>query len=143
MRYKGQAHELNIAIDLKQRHSPLSDLFHTAHQSRYGYQQVAEVVEIVTIRLTAVAPHTPPPLPQHPATQHDVATAVIAEKLVWFQQSPHRSPLYDRAKLGTGHQFHGPAIVTQYDTTIVIPPGWVTAVDSFHNLIVTRNNNSA
>lgn len=139
MRYKGQAHELNIVIDLNKLQAPISTLFHEAHHARYGYQQPEEALEIVTIRLTAVAPHTPPPLPQHPTAQHDLQTAVIGKKTVWFQQAPHPTTLYDRTQLGTGHQFPGPAIVTQYDTTIVIPPGWLTAVDSFHNLIVTQN----
>ena len=33
---------------------------------------------------------------------------------------------------------HGPAIVTQDDTTTVIPPGFALAVDTFGNLVLSR-----
>ncbi|MBE2201061.1 MAG: hypothetical protein IAE79_20780, partial [Anaerolinea sp.] len=44
----------------------------------------------------------------------------------------------DRDKLRPGNQFHGPAIIFQYDTTNVIPPGWETAVDAYNNLVITH-----
>ena len=33
------------------------------------------------------------------------------------------TPFYDREKLGAGNRVDGPAVIEQYDTTTVIPPG--------------------
>jgi N-methylhydantoinase A len=89
------------------------------------------------VRLTAVAPITPPQLPQQPIATTEASTALIGEKTVWFNQQPMPAKLYDRTKLQSGHQFTGPASVFQYDTTTVITPEWETAVDPFGNLILT------
>ena len=32
----------------------------------------------------------------------------------------------------------GPAIIEEYDSTIVVPPGWTAKVDSLGNLLITR-----
>ncbi|HRQ42031.1 MAG TPA: hydantoinase/oxoprolinase family protein [Chloroflexota bacterium] len=162
MRYKGQSHELTIPVDRNplsvNRHpitvhgsrltddgsrithhaSRITALFHTVHQTRYGYHQPDAAVEIVTIRLTAVAPVIPPPLPQYPMVEPDASAALVGEKEVWFDQQPVVTRLYDRVRLRPGHQFPGPAIIFQYDTTIVVPPEWDTAGDSYGNLLLTK-----
>jgi len=136
MRYAGQSHELTVALpDLN---ADPAALFHAAHEGRYGYRQPAADVEIVTVRVTAVADITPLHLPGRPAGSPDPTAAVLGQKRVWFGRQPHTAVLYEREKLLPGHRFPGPAIVFQYDTTTVIPPGWETAVDAFGNLLVTR-----
>ncbi len=136
MRYKGQSHELTVPwVDGE---TAVTERFHAAHQLRYGYRLPAgEMMEIVTLRVTAVAPVDSPEIPQEPIGPLDASVAVVGQKSVWFKQQPQNTMLYDREKLRPGHQFGGPAIVFQYDTTLVIPPGWQTAVDSSHNLILT------
>ena len=57
---------------------------------------------------------------------------------VWFGGRPHRAALYRRDRLRAGHRFVGPAIVVQYDTTTIVPPGWGAAVDTWLNLILER-----
>ena len=37
-----------------------------------------------------------------------------------------------------GAMLDGPAIVEQFDSTIVVPDGWQAHVDGFMNLILTR-----
>ncbi|HEX6384322.1 MAG TPA: hydantoinase/oxoprolinase family protein [Anaerolineae bacterium] len=138
IRYAGQSHELTIpyAVRNRQYSSPIN-LFHAAHETRYGYQQPGEAVEIVTLRLSAVAPVAPPLLPQQPLGNGDASAALIGEKPVWFEQRPVPTRLYEREKLRPGNRFAGPGIVFQYDTTTVIPPQWQAAVDTFSNLILT------
>jgi len=46
------------------------------------------------------------------------------------------TPLYERGLLRPGNMLPGPAMVTQYDTTTLIPPGWVGVVDGGENLIL-------
>ena len=137
VRYKGQSHELTVPWETG--HSDITELFHAAHEQRYGYRLPAgEMMELVTLRVTAVAPVVPPEIPEESANSSDASKAVLGQKSVWFKQQPQPTTLYSREELQPGNQFAGPAIVFQYDTTLVIPPHWETAVDSYHNLILTR-----
>ena len=44
--------------------------------------------------------------------------------------------IYDRNSMGAGTEFDGPAIVTEYDSTILVPPSSKASVDEFGNLII-------
>lgn len=136
MRYRGQSHELTISVDLE-ADVDLVARFHAAHEARYGYDQPQAGVEIVTARVTAVAAVSVPELPTAELGAADAAAAVIGSKPVWFAGQPQPTRLLDRALLRPGMVFAGPAVVVQYDTTIVVPPGWETAVDRHLNLIGT------
>jgi len=139
MRYVGQAHELTISYTAQLADDQaLAEAFHVAHETRYGYRQVRAKVEIVTVRLTAVAPVHPPTFPQQALTETAVSAAVIGEKLVWFDNQPILTTMYNRERLLPGHQFQGAAIVFQYDTTTVIPSGWQVNVDSYSNLLLAK-----
>jgi N-methylhydantoinase A len=137
MRYAGQSHELTVARPQTEAGpEELRDAFHAAHRLRYGYDQPQAPVEIVNLRVTAVTPTPPPDLPHHLPGSPDATSALLGHKPVWFEQRPWPTRLYDRRKLQPGHRFNGPAIVFQYDTTTVIPPGWEAAVDGYGNLVL-------
>jgi N-methylhydantoinase A/oxoprolinase/acetone carboxylase beta subunit len=53
VRYRGQAHELDVPADGSAR--DLRDAFAAAHEDRYGYRDDAEV-QLVTLRVTGVDP---------------------------------------------------------------------------------------
>jgi N-methylhydantoinase A len=44
--------------------------------------------------------------------------------------------IWDRDRLDIGHVVEGPAVIEQYDCTVVINPGQVATVDPYRNLIV-------
>jgi N-methylhydantoinase A len=46
------------------------------------------------------------------------------------------APIYDRAALAPGHRFSGPAVVTEFDSTTVVLPGYVAAVDEHFNILI-------
>ena len=66
--------------------------------------------------------------------------ALRHEGAAWFRvdgelrQVPTR--YYDRAALEAGNRIDGPAIVNQYDTTTVVPPGVAAHVDRFGNVVI-------
>jgi len=163
MRYVGQAHELTVAsrqwstIDGGEREltdgsrnlppassntrpAILQEAFHAAHEARYGYARREAAVEIVTLRLTAEAPHTPPLLPRERSGAADASVARLGSKPVWFASGPGATALYDRERLRAGMAFAGPAIVFQYDTTTLVPSGWAVEVDEGLNLVVERKS---
>lgn len=137
MRYVGQSHELTVTIS-GENIDPIS-LFHDAHEARYGYRQVGAAVEMVTTRVTAVATVQPPRLPNKPIGPSDPSAAYLGQKPVWFGGQLYTADLYDREKLQPGNQFTGPAVVFQYDTTAVIPPGWRISVDAVGNLVASNS----
>jgi N-methylhydantoinase A len=135
MRYAGQSHELTV--DYEAGADPIAR-FHAAHQARYGYAQAEAGVEIVTVRVTAVVAIPPPHLPKAEPGEADPSAAHLGEKAVWFAGQPQRASLYNRDQLRPGHQFSGPAVIFQYDTTAVIPPDWRVTVDALGNLLAEK-----
>ena len=57
---------------------------------------------------------------------------------IWFADGVHDTSLYERDRLRAGNHFDGPAVVYQYDTTTLLPPGWSAWVDGRRNLILER-----
>jgi N-methylhydantoinase A len=57
---------------------------------------------------------------------------------IWFADGVHDTSLYERDRLRAGNRFDGPAVVYQYDTTTLLPPGWSAWVDGRRNLILER-----
>ena len=50
---------------------------------------------------------------------------------------------YDRTALQPGNVLEGPAIVNQYDSTTVIPPGLSARIDSFGNIVIAISAQTA
>lgn len=143
MRYRGQSYELPIPVPLPVTSAVMMQAtadFHAAHEQRYGYAMTQEAVEVVTVRLRAAAPGARPALPIHaPAPNDELSTALIRSKPVWFEASgPLDTPCYARSVLRPGHHLAGPAIVLQYDTTVVVAPGWAVEVDPALTLWLVR-----
>jgi N-methylhydantoinase A len=44
--------------------------------------------------------------------------------------------IYNRAELLAGNRLPGPAIVTEYSATTLVPPEWSGRVDAIGNLIL-------
>ena len=136
MRYVGQSHELTVPYEERD----ITQVFHAAHAKRYGYERPQARIEIVTLRLSVVVPVTPPQLNEEAPGAADAETAVVGKKKVWFGGEMVSATLFERSKLRPGHQFNGPAVVFQYDTTTVVPPQWQAAVDSYSNLILSKSD---
>jgi len=136
MRYVGQSHELTVATRPGQGAAEVAAAFHAAHAARYGYARPEAAVELVTLRLSAVAAHAPPPLPDEPLGAADANATLLGRRDVWFADGVQATRLYDRDRLRAGQRFDGPAVVYQYDTTTLVAPGWSAWVDGRRNLIL-------
>lgn len=138
LRYVGQSHELTIPYqpDVDQVEE-VWNRFHLAHERRYGYGRPEAAVEVVTLRLAVVAPLALPEIsrPSEGATKD--GRAFIGEQEVWFSSGFVGTKLFERDRLVPGERLSGPAVIFQYDTTTVLPPGWKAAVDQRHNLLLS------
>ncbi|MFZ0635225.1 MAG: hydantoinase/oxoprolinase family protein [Candidatus Acidiferrales bacterium] len=134
IRYVGQGYELNIEAGKN-----LGARFHAAHQRRYGYSDATRPVEVVNLRVRTVARTRPIRFPREKLRRGDGKKAILKKKPVYFDGKVHSSPVYDRSRLAPGDRFAGPAIVTEYSATSVIPPLCRVQVDQWSNLVIEVN----
>jgi N-methylhydantoinase A len=127
VRYRGQGFELNVS------YSPflIAD-FHAEHQRRYGYSHPDRDVEIVTLRLRASIA-----APNVQLRAAETRSQVPAEQAgVIFSGKPLPTAILTRSSLAVNRSFAGPAVVTEYSATTVVPPRWTGCVDSAGNLVL-------
>ncbi len=137
MRYIGQSYELVVPFDGDRVQAV--ERFHAAHERRFGYNDPKEPVQIVNVRLKARGIDTHPVLERQEIVK-DAMVTPIGTKTVIFADTTglraYEAARYERSSLSAGVGFRGPAIVTQYDTTTVLPPDWRASVDAVGNLIL-------
>src|SRR5579859_1292093 len=146
LRYVGQSYELNIPFEGDMVDA--SAAFHRAHERRFGYSDPNERIQVVNVRLKARGLNTYPALERQEVVANVSPTPAMMRRVVFASEerlTRQNIPIYERATLRPGASFSGPAIVTQYDTTTLIPPEWYARVDGVGNLIIERveeqNNN--
>jgi N-methylhydantoinase A len=130
LRYAGQGFELSLPVS-----SNLVSKFHAEHQRRYGYSHMDRKIEIVTIRLRA---RMMSPMAAGKRDKLTKAGAPIkAEKRpVTFTSREVPSAILDRDSLKAGVCLRGPAIITEYSATTVIPAKASFQLDRAANLII-------
>jgi N-methylhydantoinase A len=131
MRYSGQSYELSVPFA-----SDFISAFHRAHEKRYGYFDRARMCEAVNIRARFTGRTPKPTLPNLKPGGPSAAPALVSKSQVLFQARRKLTPIYDRSRLRAGNRIHGPAIVTEYSATTLIPPDWSGRVDRNGNLIL-------
>ena len=140
LRYRGQSFELTIPFDREGRGqetaSGLAAAFHKAHDARFGHAHDDRAIEIVTARVRLEAPGAADLGADAPAPP-PAGGAPRERRGVYFNGAMRDTPVLDRSVLGAG-PIDGPAIVTQYDSTVVIPPGWSARYGPRANMIVER-----
>ncbi len=142
--YEGQGYELNVDFngtdgDWRER---LRASFEAAHEAEYGHYFEADPVELLTLRVTAVGDVSDyrPPTPERDGT--DPSHALRQDTTVVFGDSaaPDRLtvPRYERDELLAGNEIEGPAVVDEFDSTVVVSPDWRATVRSNGALELTR-----
>ena len=62
--------------------------------------------------------------------------AIYASKSIYFNGETVETSHYRRSSLIPGDRIQGPAMVTEYTSATIIPPGCSAHVDGFANLII-------
>ena len=136
MRYLGQSYELTVPFTGSITDATLE--FHAAHHVRFGYSDPDEPVQIVNARVKAFGRAERPEIPLTPFEQETIATPDRTRDVVFAGADgaeTRETGIYERENLVAGARINGPAIITQYDTTTVLPPGWQALVDQAGNLV--------
>ncbi len=142
-RYLGQGYELRVdvaadAIDDAWVEKVRSD-FHDIHEREYSRRFEESDIEIPNVRVRGIGLM---PKLQVPEVDHGESPdeALRHEADAWFRVGGELKPVptryFDRTALKAGNRLEGPAIVNQYDSTTVIPPGLSGEVDRFGNIVI-------
>jgi N-methylhydantoinase A len=130
IRYAGQSYELTVPWDSRQPATP----FHSEHQRVYGYADPARPVEIVTIRVRAkLAVKRPIFISRR---SHAGAAKKPPLRRIYSSGAWRETPLYTRSSLPS-RKLRGPALVVDYGSTTLIPPGWTFSLDPLGTLKIT------
>ena len=145
VRFVGQEHTLTVVIEPEwlQRGgetlpAQLSWRFVEQHRQRYGHGESEADVQIVTSRCRAIGPVTRPKMvrPASPGPAEPVA-----RRAIWFPGLTgwHDAVgVYERRDMGLADRIAGPAVVDEWNTTVVVPPGWTVRLDELANLVMAR-----
>lgn len=140
MRYFRQGYEITLDINLdqlrKEGFSYLMLLFNEYHKKLYGFSLEEAKYEIVNLRVTGRARLPRPKMPEGDLEGENADHAVIGEQKIYFKGEWLDGLIYDRSKLKPGNALVGPAIVLEYDSTVVLRRGFRATVDKFFNLII-------
>ncbi len=140
MRYYRQGYEIPISFTLEELNSKGLDLlverFSQLHDQYYGFRMEGSRAEIVNLRAIAVGKMTEPELPESENTSNDISQAVLDSHQVYFAGKWQPTTIYDRSKLQPGNEVQGPAIVTEFDSTTVILPGYSGHIDRYFNILI-------
>ncbi len=136
LRYEGQSYELTVPFDAERpAHARLA--FESLHHTRYGFILPDRPVELVNLRLRAVALHPKPAgacwEPPHAYIQH-----LPQHTTLWLEGEPMQVPIIPREALLPDTPIPAPALIVQPDSTLLIEPGWQVAMDSRTGALVGR-----
>ncbi|HTW64705.1 MAG TPA: hydantoinase/oxoprolinase family protein [Bryobacteraceae bacterium] len=130
IRYAGQSYELTVPWNAADPAAP----FHQAHQRIYGYSNPERAIEVVTIRVRARLA-TPKPVllaPRRPWLKQKPITRRVHIAVGWRD-----APVFSRSAIRRT-PIPGPALVADYGSTTLIPPGWSFRIDKFGTLVIAR-----
>jgi len=133
LRYRGQSYELTVPFV-----RGFISKFHRLHERRYGHSDANRSVEIVSVRSTFFGRAPKMRFPKMRKTREKPQPLDVIS--TWFEGKAQKTGLYDRNALRHGHVVRGPAIVGEYSSTTLVPPGFVCVVDAFGNLVLRLEN---
>jgi N-methylhydantoinase A len=142
VRFGGQEHTVTIDIDDRWQEDVDALLdgirrrFVQAHRALFGHGEIDAPVEVVTCRARAIGPSGATPWPRwerageaEPVRMRDV---YLREHGGWL---PTR--IFAWPALGIGQRISGPAVIEDWATTVLVPPGWAARLDEMGNLHLT------
>ena len=135
MMYQGQWRSLSVSAP-----SPitsveaLAESFHHEHEREYNFRREDSPVSLFRVSLKAIGLVPKAELSTHAA--NGARAVPSAHRSVWFQARPWDTPVYQRNDLPAGFTLTGPAIVEQFDSTVVVPPGMTASVDKYLNILI-------
>jgi len=130
LRYRGTETSLPMSADRPER---LREEFEAAHTREFGYARPGHPVELVTVRVEAVAAA---PRAGFVPTLAKVPNAGPKERPLYFEGRRITATAHHREALTPGNAVVGPALILEATGTIVVEPGWSARAEADGTLIL-------
>jgi N-methylhydantoinase A len=139
LRYRGQAHELTVEAPAGAPVELLRERFEQAHAERYGYADPTGELELVNVRVAALAPRADSPQDLVPPGGQAAATSPprCSSRPARFGGGWAETAVLS-GELGEGMRVEGPAVCELPETTVVVPPEWRGSADGGGTLVLER-----
>ena len=144
-RYLGQGFELRA----KMPNEPLTtknvqhviDNFYDVHKQQYGHAFKDQITEAITVRVVASADVEKLQLNklEEGGSKNPEYAHLYNRDTVFDDNKAVSTPRYDRGKLKSGDTISGPAIVTQHNSTTIIPPDYTATILEVGDILIEKN----
>lgn len=136
LRFVGQGFELTVPAGAGA--SALSAAFRSAYATRYKHAELGSAIEIVALRIVLRLAAKAITLRLPAESQASGRNRGGASRQVLFpgNVAPVETAIYDRTELRAGWRAEGPAIIEEYSSTTVVPPGCGIALLDDGNLSI-------
>ena len=146
MAYLGQTHTvavpLAVAIEngtvVPPTRAQIGAAFDQAYMATYGRLLPNGTRRVMNLRTSVIGRRPKFELATLAPQGGTIAAAHKGQRQVHFGDRWHDTAIYQRLALPVGAEIHGPAILEQPDTTVLVDPGLVARVDAFGNTIIER-----
>ena len=142
MRYRGQGHEVAVALPAGpyggESESAFRTAFEATYRALYGRTIPKLEIEVLTWTLSlAEAKPLPARIPDPPdaAAPAPSATRRIMDPGV---RQPVDASIYDRASLAPGARIKGPAVIVEAETSTLVPEGFRAGPNAAGHILIER-----
>jgi N-methylhydantoinase A len=137
MRYRGQGHEVAVALpDGGFDAAALRTVFDATYERVYGRVIPGLEVEAVTWTLALAQPHALPERSAMPPAQEPPAPAGTVRLIDSASGETCDAVVFPRATLPSGAVITGPAVIVEAGTSTIIPPGFIARVAAAGELVI-------
>ena len=140
MRYFGQNHELEIPFYDQKFADETIDVvwqsFHQAHKDRYNFDIANETIELISIKVTALALTPKPEIPRQKRSEK--LPSSYQKREVFLDNGKVEVAVYRRDELPIGKKFKGPALIEEDASVTVVESDMPVVLDDYGNILLGK-----
>ncbi len=140
MRYFGQNHELEIPFYDQKFADETIDVvwqsFHQAHKDRYNFDIANETIELISIKVTALALTPKPEIPRQKRSEE--LPSPYQKREVFLDNGKVEVAVYRRDELPIGKKFKGPALIEEDASVTVVESDMPVVLDDYGNILLGK-----
>ena len=139
VRFAGQEHTITVFVEPEWVAEPsrlpaeLPPRFVALHRQRFSHGEEGAPLEVVTCRCRAIGPVVSPARVKR---QGGRPAEPRGTRRVRFDDGFVETPVWDRDALAPGQRLEGPAMIEEWASTTVMPPGWTARQDELGTLFM-------
>jgi len=147
-RFAGQMQEIGFPLPdgalSADQEGEIASRFNRVYRELYGHLHDNVPIELLTWRLVARGQLAEVQVRTLPLEEGSQAVSTVDRPVYWPESGGYvPTPVFQRETLRPGTTITGPAVVEERESTLLVPPGAVGAVDRYLTLSVERSSGSA